>query len=133
MSEPKGLYPHGTPDNQAVPFEVERPLGLIIQPFTGAASALVDLPSTEDYTLALYSSVLCVVSFGAVAPALTAGAFLVNCCFVPPGFVISASPDPSVKKTFSVRSADGATAGTLYLQVIQRWSGLNVPVASRRS
>lgn len=61
-ADTKQLYPQATPLGTPIPFEIVRPLGLIVQGFTDVAVSNVAIPTTADF-LILRATTPCYVQF----------------------------------------------------------------------
>lgn len=63
-----GRYPHATPEGDPIPFEIVRPLGLIVQNFTDVAINNIAIPIDADY-LVLRADVPCLIQLTPDVPA----------------------------------------------------------------
>jgi len=114
-----GLYPHSAPDGTPIPFDIVRPLGLIRQDFTAAASGNIAIPSDAEL-LAFMSTQECIVKFGAAATVPANGVHNIDMIVIPAGGLLVV--DHNFATTFSVIAL--ADEGTLYVQTIKKWKDL---------
>lgn len=117
-SIPSEVYPFATQDGKAIPLDIIKPAGLILQAFTPLAVASFIIPAGYKVGTMLASKA-CIVRFGQTIPALVDGTFYEDMLLIPNDTIITVSFDPT---TLYV---EGLTeSGTFYLQLIERWAGL---------
>src|SRR5688500_9784056 len=113
------LYPQATPLGQPIPFEIIRPLGLIVQAFTNVAVSNVAIPAAADF-LVLRANTPCYVQFtenvAAVDPAN--GVHTVGLVYIGAEEVIVI--DHAVAVEFSVIRA-GSEDGELIVQTCTKY------------
>lgn len=123
MAESLGLYPFSSPDGQAIPFDIIRPLGLIKQDFNGVASGNIAIPATAEL-LVMMTTQECFVQLDGAVAAPADGVHTTGLFIIPAGavFVI----DHNAAASFSVIRV-GATAdydGTLYVMTATKYKDL---------
>lgn len=129
MAEPdtKGLYPHATPLGQPIPFEIVRPLGLIIQPFSGVATNNVAIPEAAGF-LILRADADCLVELATTTAVPADGVHTPGLIFVGEGEVVVI--DHNAAAQFSVIAA-GAEDGTLIVQTVTKYSDIRKTVQTQ--
>lgn len=126
----KEQYPFATQEGNAIPFDIGQPLAVAFIDFTAAPTALVDLPEGTE-VISIETLEACVVSFGAVVPALVVGTFFNDCVKIPAGSVIQLAVNPEVRrKAISVVRA-GAVNGTIWVQCYRTWRALKQQTKSQ--
>jgi hypothetical protein len=121
------LYPFATQDGKAIPLDIIRPAGLIIQEFTSNSNTALN--STEELDVAVFmASKPCTVSFDTEIPYPA-----VNGTFYPGALIVPAGVIVTVKCPSSSLFVRGLSeGGTLYIQAIERWAGLALSVQLQR-
>lgn len=115
---PNEIYPFSTPDGKAIPLDILKPSYLGIYAFPADASVSFTLP--EESQVAMFiSTVPAIVSFSAALDAFSSGQLLANTLIIPEKSIVASS---ILNPTFHVRGI--AEAGTLYIQIIEKWAGL---------
>lgn len=122
------LYPHATPGGEAIPFDIIRPLGLVVQAFGAAAVNDVAIPAAADY-LYMEATEDCYVQLDddAAAPANGAHTLGLIVLLAGTGKVI----DHNAAEVFGVIKA-GADDGTLFVQTISKYADVRKPAVSER-
>lgn len=121
-------YPQATPDGQPIPFEIIRPLGLILQAFTSVPVNAVAIPAGADF-LVLESTQACLVRFGANVTVPANGVHTTDLVYLSADVIKVI--DHNAAASFSVVQA-GAESGTLYVQTCQKYSDIRNPVQDAR-
>lgn len=116
MAELLGLYPLSSPDGQAIPYEVIRPIGLIRQDFTDTGSAAITIPAAAEL-LSLFANATCIVRFGATAAVPANGAHDIDSILVAANTYMNV--DHNGAANFSVIGV--SEAGTLFVTTVQKW------------
>ena len=120
MADPIDRYPISTADGKFIQLDTVRPAGLYIIDISNTPSSL--LTFTGSYkTVALYSTVDCVVRFGATAA--YQNTWLSQGFLVPKETIITLSPT-----TMSISAATVGTGSTgiLSVSILETWAGLGL-------
>jgi len=119
MAAPAGVYPFATQDGKAIPLDIINPSALLKRLYTANASSAFTIPA--GYSVGVfYSSQGAVVSFGVDKTNLADNVLADSTLFIPSDVLVTAAFNPGAAY---VASASGI-AGVLYIQFIQKWSGL---------
>lgn len=114
-------YPLSTPDGQAIPLEVIKPLAYVSIPFTLAGfSTVVDLTATYlDKILVAFSEEGCYLSSLAIPVAPVSGVISPSIIYVPAGIAIA-----FVTNSTSLSAIGNTVLGTVHIQIVDTWAGL---------
>lgn len=114
------LYPLSTRDGESIPLEVMGPAGLIVRSIT--LSGVVDFTLPASFVIgSLYSEVGCILQFAQTIPNPPVnGTEYSDAVFVPPQTLITSTLTPGPCRLISL----GVSAGTLYIQNVQKWAAL---------
>ena len=119
MSDIVDVYPFSTQDGKAIPLDILKPAWLFLHGFSPDASTSLTL-SDANLIGVFISSESVIISFDAALDSpLVAGMSLPKALYVPKGVIVT-SVIPS--QQLHARAVD--TAGTLYIQLIEKWAGL---------
>lgn len=130
MADTVGRYPQSTPDGQAIPFEIIRPLGLLVQPFNGVAVNAVALPSDADYLVLRAVGASCYIHLGGNVAVPAAGVHTLGVVYIGDGEVIVI--DHNAAATISVIRA-AAEDGTLIVQTGTKYKDIRKSAQLERS
>ena len=116
------LYPASTEDAKSIPMDIIRPLWAFPVVIPAASHTDFTLPGTL-VILSLYSTADCIVEFGRTG-AYPILAPLSNALFLPAGVImtVAAPVDGTLCRVLS----QGGSAGTLFVQGVQKWAGLGL-------
>jgi hypothetical protein len=126
MDTIKGLYPFSTSDGKAIPFDVARPSGVIVIPFTNTeGSTPISLP-TDANVVSLIASEECFIKFAATSTTALLPAentLEADMIYVHPGHITICSIPTNVGYASVIGSS---TSGTLVMQLLEKWSGIAI-------
>lgn|SRR5574337_114699 len=112
------VYPFATQDGKSIPLDIIRPSGLIFRDFIAGTPLPITIP--EGYPVAaIISDSACLIKFAGNIGTLIANTLYADLLLVPAGTIIISS----------VVAGNGAVqglsaAGTVYIQLIEKWAGL---------
>ena len=119
MSDLNEVYPFATQDGKAIPLDILKPSWLFLHGFTVDGNSSLTLPAS-DLVSVFISSEAVIVSFEDVLDsAIVAGMQLPKALYVPKGVIVTCAI-PSQQ----LHARGVAEAGTLYIQIIEKWAGL---------
>lgn len=119
MSTPIGVYPFATQDGKAIPLDIIKAKSVIMQSFIAGAGTAITIPATATVGV-LISDKACLLRFGTTLPAsLIANTEYADTVLVPSGSIVVVAMTPG---TAYVRGL--SEAGTIYIQLIEKWAGL---------
>lgn len=118
MTSPSEIYPFATQDGKAIPLDILKPAALSFFDFTSAAKADITI-SQESSVVMLLATEVCILSFNSALTALTAGAEYLNAVLVPKNIIVSC-----LLPGYSAQVRGVTASGVLYIQSIEKWSGL---------
>lgn len=119
MTTPEAVYPFATQDGKAIPFDILKPSSLIIRSFTSAAVETLTL-ATDVQVANFLATQDCLVSFeDSLAVITVTGTVYPKTLIVPAGIVVA-----SVCASTNVYVRGLSASGNLFIQTVEKWSGL---------
>jgi len=118
-AELRSLYPLSSPDGQAIPYEVIRPIGLIRQDFTDTPSAAVTIPAAAEL-LSLFANATCVVTFNAASAVPANGVHQLDSILLAANTYMNV--DHNAAATLSVIGV--SESGTLFITTVEKWKDI---------
>lgn len=116
--QPSEIYPFATVDGKAIPLDILKPTYLSITQFTAEASTEINLPVNAVVGMFISNKAV-VISFEAPLAAIGTEPILSKTLIVPENVIVSSS---ILANKLHIRGI--AEAGTLYIQLIEKWAGL---------
>lgn len=116
----KQRYPQSTPDGEAIPFEIIRPLGLILVAFSSVASANITIPAGAGF-LVLRADADCLIQLDGVVAVPADGVHIVGLVALNAGEILVL--DHNGAATLSVIRY-GTTNGVLKVQTITKYADI---------
>lgn len=120
MADLKDRYPISTADGKFIQLDTVRPAGMYLIDISNTPTSLQTFAGTYK-TLAVYSTVDCVIRFGATAAVQSA--WLSEGFFLPKETIVTLSP--LTRSISGVTISTGAT-GKLAVSLFEDWSGLGL-------
>lgn len=127
-SRPAELYPLSTQDGTPIPLDIIKPLGLIVQSFTGVTASFL-LPS--DYPVVIITTdKACFLGFDVDPFDIEDGAFIGGILYIPENSTMTVAIPEDVY-SINVLAATNE-AGSVVVQMVQQWASISLQTQSVR-
>lgn len=123
-------YPLVDPSGKDIPFEVFRPLGLMVQDIADTVSSAKTLPVTAEL-LIVYATDACIVRFDAIASIPATNTHQTGSFFISPETWMTL--DPNGAETFTVIGIESGVDGSLFINTTKKWKDLQKPAITNRA
>lgn len=125
---PKEVYPLSTQDGDAIPLDVIRPLGVLVQAFVAGTGETIALP-TGYPVVVIHADKACFIGFDADPADLVDGAFLADILYIPEASTITVSVPEG---TTNISIMGQAEAGVAVIQMVQQWASISLQTQTVR-
>jgi len=136
MATPRQVYPFATVDGKPIPLDIIKPSGLQIISVDDATGGSLVAPAEmidPGLVVVFMASDLCLVKIGDATPpsaaSFAAGALVEDCIIVPKNTLVTTWIKAETA-ALGARAILGTV--TLYVQYIERWAGLALPLQYRK-
>jgi hypothetical protein len=118
MGIPSEIYPFSTQDGKAIPLDIIKPAFLIKKSFSTTSSSFTIAEGMRVATVMATAG--CLLRFEEDIPVLVDGIAYASTALIPPNTIVTIALKSGLAYVQSLTSE----AGTLYIQVIEKWAGL---------
>lgn len=119
MTTPAGIYPFATQDGKAIPLDIIKPEGILLQTFGVGSSSSFTLP--EGSLVGTFTATsACLVRFGTDLPgSLAADTLYAETLLIPAETTVTCALTAGLVYVIGL-----VEEGTIYVQLIKKWAGL---------
>lgn len=117
---PAGNYPFSTQDGKAIPLDILKTKGLIIQEYNIGSDALITIPAEAEIAV-LIASQDCIISVGEIVGPIVNNTLKAKAYYIPKATAVTITVEPG-----SCYVRGHTLGGVLSVQLIERWVGMGL-------